>query len=50
MPQSNVLNIYMAHRDWNWATKEDPAGGRLSLPAVRFVACAAPRVCRHALR
>ena len=35
-PQSNVLNIYMAHRDWNWAIKEDPAGGRLSLPAVRL--------------
>ena len=35
--QSNVLNIYMAHRDWNWATKDDPSGGRLSLPAVRAV-------------
>ena len=33
--QSNVLNIYMAHRDWNWATKDDPSGGRLSLPVVR---------------
>ena len=31
--KSNVLNIYMAHRDWNWATKEHPAGGRYALPS-----------------
>ena len=43
-PQSNVLNIYMAHRDWNWATREDPSGGRRALPkarAPRAVGCAA---------
>ena len=48
-PQSNVLNIYMAHRDWNWATKEDPAGGRLSLPVVRVAALSAALCCADEL-
>ncbi len=31
--QSNLLSMYFAHRDWDWATKEAPAGGRAKLQA-----------------
>lgn len=27
-----MLSIYMAHRDWDWATKQAPHGGRAALP------------------
>ena len=44
MPQAQVLSIYMAHRDWDWATKERGDGGRAKLPSVR-ARCATLR-CR----
>ena len=34
--QSNLFSIYLAHRDWDWATKEGACNGRDKLPAVRL--------------
>jgi hypothetical protein len=35
-PQSNIVHIYHAHRDWDWPfSKDAPSGGRRRVPAVR---------------
>jgi hypothetical protein len=35
--------MYFAHRDWDWATKTEPCGGRAKLPAVRAHGCVVPQ-------
>lgn len=35
--KSNLFSIYLAHRDWDWATKEGACNGRDKLPAGHVV-------------
>lgn len=33
--KAQIVTIYFAHRDWDWATKQTPHGGRAALPKAR---------------
>lgn len=37
-----MVSIYLAHRDWDWATKQASYGGRAALPQARYAVFVRP--------